>query len=354
MATGAVRRLAGYVIIAGFVAFSGAAIAAEPGFVPIELHVSQIDHFKIGMPDTRFGALEFRGGLELTSRSVDFGSLSGLDFAPDGTLYAVADTGFWFAARPVERDNRLVGLTDPRLAPILDSNGVPIASKRQGDAEGLRIAVRDGRLEALVSFEQRNDLRRFVAAPDFAMARPQPVQVPAAVGKISRNGGLEAIAIAPPGGNLSGAIILVAEHALDKNGNHRAWIVDGPRSGAFAIASSDEFDVTDADFLPNGDLLVLERRFNFSVGVGMRIRRIAAADIAAGKTVDGRVLAEADMRYQIDNMEGMALRTAPNGDTLITLCSDDNDSIIQRTILLQFALPPDLPPTPRPRPTLDH
>jgi hypothetical protein len=354
MAAGAARRLGGHIAIAALLAFPGTALAAAPGFAPLDLHTTRIDRFKIGSTETKFGALEFRGGLELTSRNADFGALSGLDFAPDGTLLGVADTGFWFTARPVEEDGQLIGLTDGRLAPILDANGVPVASKREGDAEGLRIVEREGRLEALVSFEQRNDLRRYVAAPDFAQARPQPIPLPKSIGGINRNGGLEAIAVAPAGGSLEGAIVLVAEHALDKNGNHRAWIVGGPRPGAFAIVRSDEFDVTDADFLPNGDLLILERRFNFSVGVGMRIRRIAAAAIAAGKTVDGQTLIDADMRYQIDNMEGMALRTAPGGETLVTLCSDDNDSIIQRTILLQFALPPDTPPTPRPRPALDH
>jgi hypothetical protein len=59
---------------------------------------------------------------------------------------------------------------------------------------------------------------------------------------------------------------------------------------------------------------------------------------------------EADMRFQIDNMEGMALRPGPNGGAVITLLSDDNQSMIQRTIFLQFALPPDQPPAPRPRP----
>ena len=138
------------------------------------------------------------------------------------------------------------------------------------------------------------------------------------------------------------------------HGNHRGWIVGGRRAGAFSVKRSDDFDVTDAAFLHNGDLLILERRFNFIVGVGMRIRRIAAADLLPGRAVDGRVIAEADMRHQIDNMEGMALSAGANGETIITLISDDNHSIIQRTILLQFALPPDAPPRPRRRPDIDR
>ena len=54
--------------------------------------------------------------------------------------------------------------------------------------------------------------------------------------------------------------------------------------------------------------------------------------------LDGPVLIEADMGYQIDNMEGLSVHRAANGDIVLTLVSDDNFSVIQRTILLQFTL----------------
>ncbi|HVZ14607.1 MAG TPA: twin-arginine translocation pathway signal, partial [Bauldia sp.] len=47
----------------------------------------------------------------------------------------------------------------------------------------------------------------------------------------------------------------------------------------------------------------------------------------------------ADDGDDIDNMEGLAARPGPNGETLLTLISDDNQSLLQRTVLLQFALP---------------
>ena len=348
---GARRRLLGLVAFAGLL-LSADVLGSEIGFTPVELRVAPIERFALGSDDTTFGALQFRGGIEVDGRNADFGALSGLDFMPDGTLVAVADNGFWFSARPVESDGRLTGLVDGRIAPILNKAGRPVNTKRQGDAEGLRIATRDGRIEAFVSFEQRNDVRRFVASPDLARARPESVRLPKWVSGIDLNGGLEAIAIAPDDGPFAGALALVTEHSLDKDHNHRGWIVNGARPGAFSVTRSDEYDITDAAFLPNSDLLILERRFSFSTGVGMRIRRIAAADLQPGATVDGRILMEADMRFQIDNMEGMAVRPGPNGDTLITLLSDDNQSMIQRTIFLQFALPPDPPPAPRPRPEL--
>jgi hypothetical protein len=353
MFDGAGRRFAGLVALAGLaftpLLFSAAAPGAEIGFAPVELRVVPIERFELGSADSQFGALEFRGGLEISGSNAEFGALSGIDFMPDGTLLAVADTGFWFSARLIESEGRLTGLVDGRIAPILNKAGKPVSAKSQGDAEGLRIATRDGQVEALVSFEQRNDVRRFVVTPDLAHALPESVRLPKWVSGISFNGGLEAVAIAPDG-PFSGAIALVTEHSLDKAHNHRGWIIGGRRAGAFSVTRSDEFDVTDAAFLPNSDLLLLERRFSFSTGVGMRLRRIAAADLRPGATVEGRVLIEADMRFQIDNMEGMATRPGPNGETLITLLSDDNQSMLQRTILLQFALPADPPPAPRPRP----
>jgi hypothetical protein len=75
----------------------------------------------------------------------------------------------------------------------------------------------------------------------------------------------------------------------------------------------------------------------------MRLRRIAGQDIRPGATVDGTVLIEADSRFAIDNMEGLAVRVV-DGQTILTLVSDDNGSMFQRTLLLQFALSPDTPP----------
>ena len=53
---------------------------------------------------------------------------------------------------------------------------------------------------------------------------------------------------------------------------------------------------------------------------------------------DGEVLLEVDRRYEIDNMEGIDVHVTPEGETVLTMVSDDNFSMIQRTLLLQFTL----------------
>ncbi|MCP4382746.1 MAG: twin-arginine translocation pathway signal [Hyphomicrobiales bacterium] len=315
----------------------GSIAEAATGFRPLTMSIKPIESFGSSDIDERFGALAFRGGLELSSPDPQFGSLSGLDFASDGTLFAVSDTGLWFAAQPEEEDGRLIGLRDARIAPILNHGGVPLSGKRWGDAEALRIVpARDGDA-AFVAFERVNDLRWFTGH-EFALVRSRPVELPATLRIGAGNGGFEAVAVGRDAGPLDGALILIAEHFLNEDGNHRAWIVGGAREGGFSIARDGSYNVTDAASLPNGDLLILERAVGLPRGISMRIRRIGESDILAGGTVQGETLVEADLRYQIDNMEGMAVRTNEVGETVVALISDDNNNPFQRTVLLYFAL----------------
>jgi hypothetical protein len=67
---------------------------------------------------------------------------------------------------------------------------------------------------------------------------------------------------------------------------------------------------------------------------------VPLAELKAGATVDGPMVIEADMGFEVDNMEGIAVHRAANGDVVLTLVSDDNFSFLQRTLLLQFTLQP--------------
>ncbi|MBN9022738.1 MAG: esterase-like activity of phytase family protein [Rhizobiales bacterium] len=315
----------------------GAALAAGSGFRPVELAVRPIERFLPTSDQTRFGALEFRGGLELSAPTTEFAAFSGLDFAADGRLYAVSDRGRWLRAQPIVEGGRLTGLEDAVIAPILNHAGDPVVGKRWADAEGLRIAVRGGRETALVVFERSNDVRAF-AGPDFPLSRSSDGPLPAGAAKMSGRDGAEAIAVAPDDGPLGGAMVVVAEVLRDAQGNIVAWIVGGPQAGGFSVLRRDGHDVADAVFLPGGDLLTLERRFGLPFGLSIRIRRIPGDALRPGATVDGPVIFEATLGHQIDNMEGIAVTEGPDGETLVALISDNNLSPLQRTLLLYFAL----------------
>jgi hypothetical protein len=143
---------------------------------------------------------------------------------------------------------------------------------------------------------------------------------------------------APKGTPIGGALIAISERGMDEAKNIRGFLIGGPKPGLFSVKPSDDYDVVDCALTPNSDVLILERHFSWRRGVAMRIRRVPLADIVPGAVLEGSLLITADMGFQIDNMEGLSVHRAANGDIVLTLVSDDNFSLIQRTILLQFTL----------------
>jgi hypothetical protein len=284
---------------------------------------------------TRFGSLEFRGGLVLTSRHPAFGGISAIHVEPDGNHFiAITDRGSWLRGRIVYRDGRPAGIADAEMAPILGSDGKPLAAHGWYDVESL--TERDGML--YVGIERVEQIVRFDYRRDGLRARGQPIPVPPDFKTFAFNKSLECLATAPQGSPLESALIAVTERSLDKDGNLRSFILNGDVVTPFSVKRTDDFDVSDCTILPPGELLLLERRFSPARGIAMRIRRIPLVDIKGGAVADGRSMIEADLGYQIDNMEGIAVHNAASGETIVTLVSDDNFSVIQRNLLLQFAI----------------
>ena len=140
---------------------------------------------------------------------------------------------------------------------------------------------------------------------------------------MSANRGVEAIAPIRVG-RLKGTTVAFSERLADKTGNLRGWLIGGPTPGAISLKVIGGFDLTDAAALPDGGIVVLERRFRYTEGVKMRIRRIAANELKPGALIVGEVLLEAHDNLNIDNMEGIAAHRSPSGETILTLISDDN------------------------------
>jgi hypothetical protein len=302
----------------------------------IPVKSGQIENFKIGSDRKLFGKLEFIGGIEMSSSNALLGAISSIRFRPDRKSFlAVMDTGHWVEGE-IARDaeGRLSGVSDLTVTSMIDPNGRSEQVKGDMDSEGL--ALRDG--EALASIEQMN-LVKVYPDPGFATSRPVatlPTFIPSK--SLRSNRGLETIAVSPKESSLGGGAVVVSELSLDKAAHIYAAVLDGPRKGVFGVVQKKPFAVTDGAFLPNGDLLLLERRFSFAEGIGMQIRRIKGDDIKPGAAVDGDVLLQADMGYQIDNMEGLDTVVEPGGDIRVIVVSDDNHSILERNLMLEFRL----------------
>ena len=284
----------------------------------------------------RFGALEYRSGLVLTSRFPGFGGLSAwrwLD-AKGERFIAISDHGSWFTGRIVYRGREMTGLDDVEAAPLLGPDGRPITARGWFDSESIAL---DGSF-VYIGLERVNQVLRFDFSKGFTRSRGEVIPVPPAVRKLPFNKGLEALVMVPKGLPLAGTLIAISERGLNRDGNLIAFLIGGPSPGEFSVRRSNNFDVTDAVLLPPGELLVLERKFSWLSGIGIRIRRIALKSLTPGAVVDGPSIFEADLGNEVDNMEGIDAHVTGEGDTVLTMVSDDNFSMLQRTLLLQFKL----------------
>ncbi|OHV82065.1 esterase-like activity of phytase family protein [Rhizobium sp. LCM 4573] len=316
--------------------FCGAASPLAPAMEFSPVTATPVTAFKSGSDQREFGKLEFLGGIDFRSSDSRVGGISGIRFRADGhSFVAVSDNGDWITGSIVRNaDGRLAGLSEVRATPMIDARGYRKISKSEMDAEGL--ALRQD--EAIVSYEGRHRIDVY-PDPGFQASRPSKSMdfvIPRE--ELRGNGGLETVVVAPVEGPLAGAVVTIAERSIDTDGNLFAAVLEGPLKGIFKVARHDPFDVTDGAFLPNGDLLLLERSFTFTSGVGMRLRRIKGDSIRPGALVDGEVLLQADMGYTIDNMEGLDIIEGPDGSTRIVLVSDDNTSFLQRNLILEFRL----------------
>ncbi len=314
--------------------------AAADSIQKIEIRAQAVEAFDPREPErTRFGVLTFRGGLVLDSRHRDFGGISGLRVAANGERFlAVTDKGNWLRGRIVYRGKVPVAIADAEMAPILGLDGRPLKSRGWYDTEAL---AEDGGT-VYVGIERVSQVVRFDAVRENLRARGRPVVVPPAMKALPANQSIECLEMGPKGGPLAGTLISIAERGLDAGGNLQGFLIGGRDlqgdGGAFALKRTDEFDVSDCAAAPDGNLLVLERRFSWARGIAMRIRSVPLASIKPGALVDGRELIFADMGHQIDNMEGLSVHRGADGALVLTLISDDNFSPLQRTLLLQFTL----------------
>lgn len=315
--------------------------ALESG--PIVVEAKPLAGFdRLKREETRFGKLTWRGGMVLTSPSKNFGGWSGLAVDPDGKgFFAISDAGAWMSGTIAYDDvGRPSGLESVRLGPIQSKSGDPLSRSRDRDAEGLALrsgTTKDG--SVFVSFERKHRIVGFDIENGALSPAKSQVRLPSAAKDMAANGGIEAVAVLRGGPN-NGRLVAFAERLRDDDGNHIGWIwedEDHPRR--FKLTNDGDYDVTDATPLPDGGLLVLERRFRWSEGVSMRLRLIRQQQLRAGETIDAETLVAADGSREIDNMEGLATHAGPGGEIIVTMISDDNfNHGMQRTLLLQFAL----------------
>jgi hypothetical protein len=303
---------------------------------PIRIETQQI-YLNPEQPDQNMiGVLEYRGGLALSSNTGNFGGLSGLSLSPGGdALIAVTDQGDLLRAKLLhDKKGRLKGLGDVRLHRLRGVDGKHLsrrADKRDQDAEAIERLAGGG---YLVSFEIRHRVLRYEGLRE----RPTLFSIPPGIEGAPRNGGLEAMTPLP-----DGRILVLTEkfRAKGKNkGDYIGWLLDadGKSLGRVYWPGFGIFRPTDLAALPNGDVLLLQRRYTVAGGPGMRLSQISAARIKPGARLLDVELAQMAPPLAVDNFEGLAVVPDPAGGWTVYLLSDDNFNLLQRTLLLQFHL----------------
>jgi hypothetical protein len=282
------------------------------------------------------GGLRYLGGIRLNGDARSFGGFSAL--AVRGERFMLLSDGGLVLRFTLGADWRLRGVRWHALP------GGPRTGwdKRDRDSESLVVDAAADR--AWIGFESANAIWRYSAD----LGRVDAIVAPRAMRDWRSNGGAESLARLA-----DGRFVAIAETsrvaARDWRGSEAARRrtremlifardpLAGGAVGRAAYLPTEGHHVVDAVAVPGGDLLVLERAFRLPYRFANRVMRVAARDLAAGKVIRGRAIAALAPPLIHDNFEGMAI-TREGGATILWLVSDDNQSMLQRTLLLKFAL----------------
>lgn len=272
----------------------------------------------------RAGALVFRRGWALQSDAPRFGAISAMT-VDGGEVAAVSDAGDLFLfALPEGVDTGRV-----RVLALPIVRGSP-AVKRNRDTESL--AAADGRI--WVGFERGNLIARYRRG-DAALegfARPEAMR------RWPRNAGAEAMV------RLADGRFLVFGEGTGGAAETPLILFDGDPSVAGTPAlvgryrRPDGYRATDAAVLPDGRLLILNRRVDWIGEFSVKLVIADLPDWRAGAIVAGREIATLEAPLTVDNMEALSVAAAEDGRTIVRIASDDNFMRMQRTLLLEFEL----------------
>jgi hypothetical protein len=272
-------------------------------------------------------------GWSLTSRDDDFGGLSSL-VIENGKFISLSDSGAVIRFG-IDASGTVSGASVNPLPRGCASD----KDKRDRDSESIAHDPSTGRY--WIGFEWRNVICRSNAV----LGKAEQLVQPSAMKRWSKTGGPEAIARLADGRFLifaefpegSGALpeILIADR--DPNAP------DARYSRALYMAPEHHFSPTDAAQLPDGRLLVVNRRFEPPAYFSARLSLVDALPAKVNGIISGKTIAKFGRPGLTSNFEGVAVSNE-SGRTFIWLISDDNYMWIENTYLLKFELLPETNP----------
>lgn len=291
------------------------------------VRAERVDLFPGQPARRRIGALTYLDGIVLHEQGRGIGGYSALSIVGN-RVTTVSDSGTvlsfdWLGGQ------RLANVS---YGSLLDGPGRGW-SKLDRDSESMARNPATGTV--WIGFEQANAIWRYT--PD--LRRSTGHVRPAAMRKWEQNGGPETLVRLA-----DGRFLTIAETRADaKPGRRHAILFSGDpvargtRQSAFTYRPPAGMHPSDATELPDGRLLVLNRGVGLPHGFYNVLTVIDRAAIRPGADVSGREIARLEAPTIHDNFEGITA-TRENGRTILWLISDDNQFVLQRTLLLKFRL----------------
>lgn len=265
----------------------------------------------------------YLGAFRWVSADENLGGVSGIELSEDGLSFvAITDRGGWLRGR-LTRDaaGRVTGVTAGPVTPFFARARAPLLPDRR-DAEGLAIAP-DG--TAYVSFEGVARVLRYASIDGTAQNLPTPPEFAA----FGDNSALEALAIGP-----DGTLYTLPERSAGAMEPFPVWrFRAGTWDQPFSIPRRGSFLAVAADIGPDGRFYLLERAFHGLAGFASRVRSFAMSD----RLTDERIELQSPAGLH-DNLEALAVWRDAAGAIRLTMVSDDNFLILQRTEIVDYRI----------------
>lgn len=250
-----------------------------------------------------------------------FGGVSALELADNGRDFlAISDRMHLMQGQLIRENGQISAVELSRHEPLNDAAGITLKPWKR-DSEGLAVTP-NGTL--FVSLEAINQVWRYNQPFGQAKALPRHPDFQ----KMPNNAALEALAI-----DGRGRLYTVPEvRPKSRPGlplyrySSKGWQI------LYYIDVQEGFDPVAADFGPDGQFYMLERKFG-GIGFRSRLRRF---DLGSFDPKGEHLLTTA--LGQHDNLEGLSVWRDPQGQTRLTMVSDDNFKFFQRSEIVEYVL----------------
>ena len=274
--------------------------------------------------DVKSWTLEQVGFLNIDRNEKNYGGFSGLVIQDEGSeALILTDKSFFFVLKFQRNDDdNLMGYSLIRKGRILSSKGEHL-NGRNTDSESIVIGENNN---YYISFESNHRIMMHTKIEGKGVFIPKHPMFR----KLSVNKGIEALAI----DNEDRLIAIPEKPPLGLSDIPIFRLQNNKWEIIKYLKIMDDFLVTDAEFLPDGLLLILERKFSWTQGFKTRFRLISLNNFDNRKPIT----VFTSTANQFDNLEGMALWKDKKGAIRILTVSDDNFHPLQQSEIREFFL----------------